>query len=231
MKHITPFILLFLISFSVFSQDRIKKTNGDTLKCKISEITSFYLKYKTDTTTHFLSVDSIAGYQLEFSDFVEVSKDNLIKKYNDGKMPKKYFIAISPGIGENHGVGGLKVLIGPDGNTGIFGCIGHGIMSVFWKAGLQINSDWFYAAWSAGTMEFYETGNFVYETNKVYGMTIEIGGIINLNRSKRFFLQLGVGYNFPFEKIDYISYAFYHGRVELTSFTGVKPELGLGVKF
>lgn len=221
----TLFIFFFVtVVLNSFSQDIIKKINGDTARCKILEINSVYLKYRNDTTTHFLSVDSIAGYKIEYQEYISVNKENL---------KKKYFFAISPGIGENHGVGGLKILIGPNGNSGLFGCFGYGILSPFWKIGLQISYKGLFFSGSFGTMEFYDVyyyGNLVYDTYQIYGVTLETGGIINLNRSKRFFIQLGIGYNFHFYEKE-ISPPYNIERIHLVDFSGIKPEIGIGVKF
>lgn len=224
--------LLFLITgiaFSSFSQDYIVKSTGDTIYCNISQISKYYLKYKLDKTIHFLSTDSIAGYKVEIFDYVEIDNKELVNSIN-GNPPKKYIFAISPGIGENHGIGGLKVLLGQNASSGIFGCVGYGIMSVFWKFGLQANYKWFYMAASIGTMKFYEIGTMVYKTNVINGLTIETGLLINLTKNKRFFIQLGVGYNIPIEEVRPNS-SFYFGPLYMVDFSGVRPDLGIGVRF
>ena len=92
MKKFLVFSLIITTCFSVFSQDFIKKNNGDTVWCKISEINSYYLKFKTDSTTRFLSIDSIYGYKLEVLDFVEIDREAIMKKNTkQNQSNKNYF--------------------------------------------------------------------------------------------------------------------------------------------
>lgn len=220
------FILFFSLffSYSVFSQDLIIKNNGDTVVCKISEINPFYLQYRLDSVTHYFATDSIIGYQLENMDYVSSKK---IKKYHN-ESNNDYKFAISPGIGANHGLGGVKVLFGSDGNSGVFGCVGYGVYSVYWKFGGQINAKWFYLACSIGTMEFYQTLSS--SINIIYGLTLETGGIINLSRNKRFFLQLGLGLNVPEKKIDPYTY-YYNGPIYSVDFSGIMQDVSIGIRF
>ena len=229
--------ILFLIIFStittlsLFSQDFIKKIYSDTVWCKISEINSSYIQFKKDSATYFLSTDSIIGYQLENFDYVEINDEKSLKRKLKGKSPNKYIAAFIPGIGENHGVGGVKILAGVNGTSGVFACIGNGDLSIYWKFGLQVNSDWFYFAASYGTMEFYTIGISSSNVNVNYGLTLEAGGLINLSRNKRFFIQLGIGYNIPEKEINPYQYGFYYGGIYLVSFKGIRPEIGIGIKF
>ena len=141
---------------------------------------------------------------------------------------KRYFLAISPGFGENHGIGGAKILIG-NGTSGFFGCFGYGILTAFWKIGLQINAHWFYFAISTGTMRFTQSlGGFDFKIKTDIGMTLEVGGLINITRNKRFFVQLGLGYNTTGAAINPYSY-FYNTYI--VDFSGLRPDIGIGVRF
>jgi hypothetical protein len=94
-KQIISLLAFLTISFSVFSQDIIKKTDGSLLKCKIVEVGEESTKYKKegmeDGPDFTISNDKIStitfknGHVEKFSDAESSAKEEPKYTANDGK--------------------------------------------------------------------------------------------------------------------------------------------------
>jgi hypothetical protein len=222
MKAFFFFLLLFAVIKS-FGQDFIKKNSGDTIQCKITEVTPYIIKFRVDSISGSLLIDSLAGYKQEGSAFISSKK--IIK--NRDNSQKDYLFSVCPGIGGNHGIGGIKLLFGPDASSGAFASVGYGIMGIFWKGGVQLAFNWLYFSGSYGTAAFYEQGIMVYETKIIHGLTVEAGVMLSLTKDKRFYIQIGGCYTFANKKIPLPTN---YQPIKSESFTELVPSFGIGIR-
>ncbi len=101
-------------------------------------------------------------------------------------------IDIGIGAGPNYGIIGVKTVIGYKG-SGLL--IGTGmIQGMFaYEIGVQINPKWFFFNVGYGVYGILEQ-NYYHDDELLSGLIIEAGFKFNMNKSKKIFLEFGVGY-------------------------------------
>ncbi|MBI5538759.1 MAG: hypothetical protein HY951_01770 [Bacteroidia bacterium] len=103
-------------------------------------------------------------------------------------------IDIGIGVGPNYGIMGFKTVLGYKG-TGVM--VGAGTISGMfaYEIGLQASAKWLFINIGYGVYgkSTYVTYYYSYE-DVISGLIINAGGKINLVKSKKLFLELGIGY-------------------------------------
>ncbi len=128
-------------------------------------------------------------------------------------------IDIGVGAGSNYGMLGAKTVLGYKG-SGIL--IGTGIFSgqFAYQVGLQASYKWFFANFCYGTYSSVTDGK-TGETELANGFIAMGGGKINLIRSKKLFLELGLGYGWG------ATYEFLGGSIPISNAVAV---VGIGYR-
>lgn len=130
-----------------------------------------------------------------------------------------YYVQSGLGIGANYGLFGTKTIVGKNG-SGLLLSLGTGVEGdLGYQVGGQVCAKWWYlnAAYGVyGHNAYSYRGEQLDEAMK--GVTVMMGGMINIGKPKRFFIDLGVGGSFgytyknPFtrrdEHIGGVSFAF-----------------------
>jgi hypothetical protein len=136
------------------------------------------------------------------------------------EIPKSY-VNIGLGGGVNYGIFGTKTVIGYK-NSGLL--IGLGYVpdgGVGYQIGGQFSAKWFFANVGYGVTGTQQINSRTIET--IYSGFIVLGGMINIGRAKRTFLELGIGHTIGSPPIK-----IYNQYVDTNVFTAV---IGLNYRF
>jgi hypothetical protein len=103
---------------------------------------------------------------------------------------------IGVGLGMNYGEIGLKSVIGAKNSGLLIGLGSNPDVGLGYEIGAQISADWFYANIGYGTFGSRTTtvNGVVIESVSLSAVNILIGGMINLGKAKRGFIDLGLGH-------------------------------------
>jgi hypothetical protein len=141
-----------------------------------------------------------------------------------GKKKRDYpksIIDIGIGAGPYYGIAGGNLLLGYKGN-GLLLCLGYSGGLAGGGVYLQFSNRWlFFNAGYGVTGKAYRQN----VTDNIYGKQIMVGVKLNLERSKKLFLLLGIGYHISryYVKLPY-------GQGLLTSTEGLTAAVGLGFR-
>mgnify|MGYP004286121393 CR=1 FL=1 len=115
------------------------------------------------------------------------------------KIPiPEYTVTLGAGAGPTYGVIGFKSVLGKKGN-GFLLSLGKFNEKLKYQLGFQFCTEYLFINASYGSV-----GEFQYEqdgstiTESLSGITLIIGGMVNLGKEKRFFIDPGVGVSTPF---------------------------------
>ncbi len=184
---------LFFISFLIFinlygysQNDTIFLKSGVNLNCKIDREDSSRIYF--NFLNHGINVNSF------------VDKSDIIKvKYKTKEIIQPItssYLNLGIGYGPSYGILGTKLILGTDNSGFTFG-IGytpHGLLAA--SFGLQGSIRWFFINFGIGSIGEYRFDNDSYKL--AYGIYYDIGGLINLEKSKRWYLEVGLGNAFKF---------------------------------
>jgi hypothetical protein len=204
MKYLQFFFILVSISTSVYSQDKIVKTDGSKINCKIE------------------NEDSIRVY---FSYFIDGKKTNTFINKQDVlsidrklKPPAKNYapegMSVGLGTGLNYGLIGGNILFYPQKNIGIFMSGGYQLTKLAFDVGIKLRS-----IGKSNTSILKPTATIMYGANTYIwlryqssyntyfkGITLGLGLDAHFNGNKRGYWSFDVLYPFrDDETIEYIN--------------------------
>jgi hypothetical protein len=141
-----------------------------------------------------------------------------------GKRPyPKSIIDIGMGAGRYYGIAGGNLLIGYKG-TGLLLCLGYYEGLAAGGIYLQVSNKWafFNAGYGVTGKVYRQDSEFA---DNIYGTQAMVGVKLNLERSKKLFLLLGVGYHISRYYVE-----LPNGQDILTSMEGPTAAVGLGFR-
>lgn len=176
-------LLIFLFSNLLNAQsDTIITKDGRKIACNIRDDEQTMVVY-------FLAApDSLKTYTIAKRDIKKVK----YLKDKDLVVKKNTFLNISIGSGPAHGYLGLQTILGYN-NTGLILGIGttEYATQLAGTIGFQIAVKWFYVNAGYGTVGIQKINND--PVINLRGRYINFGTMINLNKKKTFYLELGYG--------------------------------------
>ncbi|MBI9053460.1 MAG: hypothetical protein JEY96_06550 [Bacteroidales bacterium] len=127
MRKIIVITLLLFVCFNSYSQDKIIRTNGDQIRCKIlsedSLAVSFTYYYNSKLTQTHLNKTEISSIE-----YGKKSKD------------KKSGIAnFGIGFGLDYGGLGMNLLLSPNKHIGVFGGLGYAFAGFGYNVGVKLS--------------------------------------------------------------------------------------------
>ena len=135
----------------------------------------------------------------------------------------KSIISVGPGVGPNYGIFGVKTVTGYK-NSGLLLSVGTLDGFTTFTVGGQVAVKWWYLSVGYGSYGLHIIGNGQNETRELMkGVIAMTGGMINLGKAKRFFIDTGVGFSTGYEVEGNI---FIDDRVE----TAFSIALGVGYR-
>ena len=117
------------------------------------------------------------------------------QKSNDWDSYPDSFLDLGIGVGSNYGILGVKTVLGYKGSGLLIG-IGSVEGQTTSSIGIQVAYKFFFVNIASSTVGIYrsEVGNQIDE-GLVKGTSFIFGGRVNLNNTKRLFLELGLGFS------------------------------------
>lgn len=133
-------------------------------------------------------------------------------------------INVGVGLGGNYGGVGTKTIIGYR-NSGLLIGLGSGGGGLWYEVGGQISYKWMYANLGYGIIGVSKNvlSNDIKEL--IEGKMFTAGAMINLSESKKYFLDLGIGYDWD-GKYKSNSYTNENG-----TFNTIDAAIGFGIRF
>ena len=136
----------------------------------------------------FLSLILIFLLQTKASAFLG---DSLVP--NKPKRPyPNCLLNLGAGLGHNFGIVGAQAVLGYMGNGILFSLGKFGELATYCY-GVQFAEEWFYASFTRGVVGT-ATEGYSGKEFPLWGNTLMLGARINIQRAKKIYLQLGVGY-------------------------------------
>lgn len=127
------------------------------------------------------------------------------------------------GIGGNYGGIGTKTIIGHN-NSGLLVGLGSAGGGLWYEIGGQISYKWIYMNLGYGIIGVSENVLTNDDTELIKGKMFTIGAMINLGKSKKYFLDLGIGYDWDGK---YTSNSYTN---EKDKFTTIDGAIGFGIR-
>ncbi len=194
------------ISYLTFSQnDSIFLRNGNVYACKIISEDSNKVEFKTlingknkETFINKIYVTSIKYNENEFLNNVESSSINL-----------------GFGYGPSFGIIGTRTILGYNDSGFLLG-LGYTPHGQFSKAiGFQITLNWFFFNIGVGTIAEVQSNSG--KTEVIDGLFYNIGARIDLSKTRRYNLEIGLGNisNPELNRISGSNYFYYRGSIGL----------------
>lgn len=145
---------------------------------------------------------------------------NLFGQQEDTKISKpdlpNSIINLGIGVGSHYGLIGLKTVFGYK-NSGLILGVGRFEELITTQIGAQLSFKVIYIAYSYGAVGVAETKN---DKKLIIGNTIIAGGMIDLTKNKRLFLDLGMGLTFGKSKVE-VGYLILEYSTSLSLITGL----------
>lgn len=220
MKKLLLLTLFFLSGLSVFSQkyDIMVTTTGDRVVCKVLEVSTNTVTYKTlingDWQTYECGADCLEGIyynaayrnQFKYEDgtmnIVGIRKLTLDSSYDEEMevsvqeqiLPaEKTLVSLGAGFGYNYGGLGVKTILGYN-NSGLLLGAGRFSSSIIgYEIGAQYSFQPFYVSVNYGVVTTYEADSVSQEP--VYSLYYMLGGFIPLGKGGNYTLDTGFGFS------------------------------------
>jgi len=200
------------ISATNIKYRKFSNSNGPVYNIAKSSV--FMIKYENgekDVFNEKSEKPSYSSLYIENKEESETSnnpKTNKIKNNKENNnIDKFYHGSISAGFGTCHGGIGAKLLVNlgtGTGDDGLFLSLGTFKSELFWAAGIQWSASQLYMTLLYGDIGVKTTTTTVYTNNgsyssytesKVSGLSMTIGYRINLDKTNRWFVDIGSGFS------------------------------------
>ena len=113
--------------------------------------------------------------------------------YGQNDYPKN-IVNIGVGLGGNYGGFGTKTIVGFRG-SGLLVALGSGGGGLWYEIGGQYSYKWMYLNLGYGVIGTSANPLINNQTELIKGKMVNVGAMINLEKSKKYFLDLGIGYD------------------------------------
>jgi len=178
------FILQIAFAIKAFAiQDTLFMTNGEKLACKIfkEDSINYYFKIWTNGENVEINVQKVKVKSVFYK------KNNLIAPLETS------YVNLGLGLGPSYGgILGTQVLIGKN-NSGIILGLGNALKGhLGLSIGVQGAFKWFFVNLGYGPSGVYRYNNDPWVLNK--GIYANFGGMIRLDKQKKWFLAIGLGF-------------------------------------
>lgn len=143
--------------------------------------------------------------------------------YAQNEYPKS-IVNVGVGLGGNYGGIGTKTIVGYK-NSGLLIGLGTGGDGLWYEIGGQISYKWMYVNLGYGVIGTASNELTNNTTELIKGKMFTLGAMINLAESKKYFLDLGIGYDWDG------TYTANGYTNEKDKFNTLDAAIGFGVRF